>query len=96
MRFVFGFIIGFILSGMIVFADNISAPPPIPDPSVYHYFRQIYENFHRLQVVTANPDGTRNGKKGDMLHLQTGGNYYHCENVDSSTTWRCIQLLDVP
>lgn len=96
MKFIIGFICGFLFSAGLVLADNITSPPPIKDPTIAHYFKQIYDNFHRLQVVTTNPDGSRNGKKGDMLHLQTGGNYYHCENVDSSTTWRCVQLLDVP
>ena len=79
-------------------ADNISAPPPLPnsEPSVAHYFRQIYENFHRLQVVTTNPDGVRNGKKGDMILLQTGGNSYLEINSDSGTTWRGILLADTP
>ena len=96
MRFIAGFIFGFLLSAVIVFADNISAPPPIKDANVLHYFTQIYNNFHRLQVVTTNPDGTRNGKTGDMILLQTGGTSYLEINTNSSTTWRGVALSDTP
>ncbi len=95
-NFLLGLFLGVYMS--FAFAGNILPPPPLDsEPAVeQHYFDEIYRNWHRLEVVTTNPDGARNGKKGDMLHLQTGGNYYHCENVDSLTTWRCSQLTDIP
>ena len=93
-KFITGFIIGFILSGMIVSADNISAPPPIKDANIFHYFTQIYNNFHRLQVVSSDPDASRNGKKGDMLFYLTGGVGSFCVNTDSSTDWDCTVLTD--
>lgn len=96
MKFIFGFIIGFLVSASLVLADNIASPPPIKDPNILHYFQQIYENLHRLQVVTVNPDGSRNGKKGDMILLQTGGSSYLEINSDSGTTWRGISLSDTP
>ncbi len=96
MKFILGFIFGFMISAGIVLADNITAPPPIKDANVYHYFRQIYENFHRLQVVTVNPDGVRSGKRGDMILLQAGGTSYLEINTDSGTTWRGIALADTP
>ena len=96
MKLIIGFICGFFVSAGLVLADNISSPPPIKDPTIYHYFRQIYENFHRLQVVTTNPDGSRNGKKGDMVLLQTGGSSYLEINSDSSTTWLGILLSNTP
>ena len=95
-QFLLGLIIGSSIS--IAMAGQISSPPPLPDESAaeQHYFNEIFRNWNRLETVTSNPDGSRNGKKGDMLHLQTGGNYYHCENIDSSTTWRCVNLTDIP
>lgn len=97
MRFLLGLITGVFLStGVIAYADKISSPPPIQDPSVYHYLRQIYENFHRLEVVTTNPDGVRSGKKGDMLLLQTGGTNYIEINTDSTTEWRGVALSNTP
>lgn len=95
-KFLLGIILGSFIS--IAFAGNLSAPPPLDGESAaeQHYFYSIYQNFHRLEIVTTNPDGAVNGKKGDQLQLQTGGNVYHCENSDSSTTWRCVQLTDTP
>lgn len=95
-KFITGFIIGFLISSAAVYADIISAPPPINDVNVYHYLRQIYENFHRLQVMTSTPNGTRTGKKGDMILLQTGGNSYLEINTDSSTTWKGVILTETP
>ena len=96
MKIVWVFIAGCVLSSCLAWADVISAPPPIKDANIYHYLRQIYENMHRLQVVTTNPDGTRNGKKGDMVLLQTGGTSYLEVNTDSLTTWRGVALSDTP
>ena len=99
LKFLFGLVLGFFLATAITsFSDRISSPPPLDESLVIvqHYFQEIYQNLHRLQVVTSNPDGSRQGKKGDQLQLQTGGNIYHCENSDSSTTWRCVQLTDTP
>ena len=90
------FILGILICVGVVFADNITSPPPIKDPTISHYFKQIYDNFHRLQVVTTNPDGVRSGKKGDMVLLQTGGSSYLEINSDSSTTWLGILLSDTP
>ena len=82
----------------IVFASKISSPPPLAEtsPALQHYLQELYDNYHRLEVVTTNPDGSRYGKKGDMLLLQTGGNSYLEINTDSSTTWLGVQLTDTP
>ncbi len=101
MKFIIGLILSFSLIGN-VYADKISAPPPLSkeyeDVSevLYHYLKEIFDNFHVLEVTTTNPDGTRSGIKGAMLQLQTGGKIYHCENSDGSTTWRCVELTDTP
>jgi hypothetical protein len=91
-------LIGFILIAVQSFADRISAPPPLPEEPVaeQHYFKEIYDNFHRLEVTTTNPDGSRNGKKGDMLLSQTGGKHYLEINTNSSTTWHGVELTDTP
>lgn len=99
MKLILGIILGFALTlSFSVKADNIPSPPPLAGqpPELQHYLRSIYENFHRLPVTTSNPDGTRRGKKGDMLLLQTGGNNYIQVNTDSSTQWRGAQLTDTP
>ncbi|MDI6732320.1 MAG: hypothetical protein QME16_00105 [Planctomycetota bacterium] len=98
-RFFKGLFFGIILATCFsLYADKISAPPPLSGEPIAEqlYLQELYTNFHRLEVVETNPDGSRSGKKGDQLQLQTGGNVYHCENSDSSTTWRCSQLTDIP
>ncbi len=94
------FILGLFLGSFIcsASADKIPAPPPMPDesPAEQAYLYGIYTNLHRLEVVTTNPDGLRNGKKGDMLLLQTGGNSYLEVNSDSSNTWLGVQLTNIP
>ena len=79
-------------------AGKISAPPPLKDVdvSLQHYLKQIYDNFHKLEVTEDNPDGSRNGKKGECLILQTGGNSYLECNTDGSTTWLGVILTDTP
>ena len=92
-------LLGFILGTFISVASaKLSSPPPLNDTPValQHYLNEIYRNSNRLEVVTTSPNGSRSGKKGDMLHLQTGGSYYHCENIDSSTGWYCVELTNVP
>ena len=72
-----------------VYADKINSPPPLQDipVSLQIYLQEIKDNFHRLEVVTTNPDGLRNGKRGDQLLLQIDGSSYITVNTDSSTTW---------
>lgn len=90
-----GLLFGYCLAAR---ADKINSPPPFRDisPALQHYIRELYDNFHVLEVTTTNPDGARTGKKGATLHLQTGGKFYHCENTNGSTTWRCVELTDTP
>lgn len=95
-KIILGIVIGMVFGTILAYADKISAPPPIQDRDIYHYFRQIYENYNRLEVVTTNPDGARNGKKGDMLLLQTGGNSYLEINSASSNVWLGVLLQDTP
>ncbi len=96
-KFILGLIIGLMFSFITVNADKISSPPPLEDnPIILHYLQEIYSNLHRLEVVTTNPDGSRQGKRGDALLLQTGGNNYLEINTDSSTTWRGASLIDTP
>ena len=88
----------FMLLAIFSYAEKIPSPPPLKDspPALQHYLETLYDNINSLEVVTSNPDGTRNGEKGDMLLLQTGGTSYLEINTDSSTTWRGVALADTP
>jgi len=103
MRLFIGLLLGIsLVLNFSAFGDKISAPPPLgkeyADVSqvLYHYLKEIFDNYHVLEVTTTNPDGARNGIKGAMLQLQTGGKIYHCENSDGSTAWVCVELTDTP
>lgn len=97
MKIVIGFILGFITMAVIALADKIPSPPPIKENSaLYKYLFELYENFHRFEVVTTNPDGNRRGLLGDTIILQTGGTTYLEVNTNSSTQWRGIALSDTP
>jgi len=87
-----------ILLSTAVMADNIPSPPPLKDlPSeLQHYLKSIQVNLHRLPVTTTNPDGVRNGKKGDMVLFESGSLYYLEVNVDSSKMWSGVQLTNTP
>lgn len=102
-KLILGIIIGLIFGTIItVSAALVSSPPPLSDKwedassILLHYLREISANIHRLDVVTTNPDGSRVGKKGDMILLQTGGKHYLEINTDSSTTWHGEELSDTP
>lgn len=59
---------------------------------------QLYDWVSRLELVTANPDGTRKGRfAGEAVYLQSGGNHYVeiCTGANS-TVWRGFLLSDTP
>ena len=101
MKFIIGLILSFSLIGN-VYADKISAPPPLSkeykdiSEVLYHYLREMFDNYHVLEVVTTNPDGSRSAKKGAMILLQTGGKHYLEINTDGVKEWRGVELTDVP
>ncbi len=81
-----------------VFAANLPAPPPLPEETVVEqdYFQKIYNNWNTLEVVDSNPDGTRSAKKGAMVLLSTGGNYYLEINVDGDKIWSGVAITNTP
>ena len=76
----------------IVRADKIVSPPPFPDTetALQHYIQSLWENLHRLEVVTTDPNSSRTGMKGDMLHLQENSLDYFRLNNDGAKTWNGI------
>ncbi len=102
-RLILGIFLGLSLSFLVsLYADRVSSPPPLQGKYedsksvIQHYLKELSINIHRLEVTTVNPDGSRRGKKGDMVLLQTGGKHYLEINTDSSTTWHGEELTDVP
>ena len=92
------FFIILLLSLGIAYADKIPAPPVLSDEPVAEqlYLKTLYDNFHKLEVTTSNPDGSRSSDKGHAIILQTGGNTYLEVNNDGSTEWLGVILTDTP
>lgn len=93
-------LLGFLLLLLtsICYAGKISAPPPLPttDKNLQFYLKEIESNFHVLSVVTSDPDGSRNGKAGEMIIYNNSGTYYLAVNIDSAQVWSGIQLSPLP
>lgn len=82
----------FVLITVNAYATKISAPPPLPDEPLaeQHYFKEIYDNFHVLEITSTAPNGSRNGKKGQIIIYNNGGTFELHVNTDGSTTWQKI------
>lgn len=68
----------------------------IKDQALDKDIKTLFDYISRLEVVTTNPDGSRQGKKGEAVLLQTGGNSYVEINTDGSTTWLGVILSNTP
>jgi len=82
----------------VVKAGNITSPPALEkdQTALSLYLQEIHDNFNRVEFTTTNPDGSRNGKKGDLLILSSGTTFYLQANTDSATQWRGIALSNTP
>lgn len=89
----------FCLFTTYVFAGLLPAPP-VRNVSVeeQHYLRSIYENHNKLEIVTSNPDGSRTGKRGDILLFNDSETYYLeiCISSPTGTVWKGVALSDTP
>lgn len=75
----------------VAWAGELSEPPPLFDEPVEErrFLREVYNQHNNLVVVTSTPNGSRNGRVGDMLLYNNAGSWKACYNIDGSTTWRC-------
>lgn len=100
MRFILGFVLGSLIFGMPAFSGNIPAPSRVQDKEIADYLRRISDNWMNLPSVTTNPNGSQQGRYGDIVLLSTGGNYYLevCISTGPTggTSWRGVQLTAVP
>ena len=71
-------------------------PEDITPDALNQRFRRLYENHDRMDYTTTNPDGAREGKRGEFILLLSGGTYYIEVNVDSGTVWRGVALSNTP
>ena len=87
-----------ILIPLVVWAGNIAQPPVIQDKVTKEYLKTIADNWNKLEVVTSNPDGSRSGRLGEMILLNSSGTYYLeiCTSSPDGTVWKGTQLSDTP
>ena len=83
-----------LLLGGLLWAGELPAPPTLRDEPVDEqaYFQAIYRHHNNLVVVTSNPDGSRQGRLGDLIAYSNGGSYKLCvctSTGSGGTTWRC-------
>lgn len=73
-----------------VYAGKISAPPPLKDlpVSLQHYLKQLYDNFHVLEITTTAPNGNKKGTKGQIVIYNNSGTFELWVNTTSLTVWQ--------
>lgn len=89
--------------GPRLFAGSTAGDPDGAEMDFKRLVRTVQElrdwlakNNGRLETVTTNPDGVREGAKGEQLLLQTGGSSYLEINTDGDKEWRGVLLTDTP
>lgn len=93
-------IIIFCLITTYVFAGLLPAPPILRDEPLAEqlYFKSIYDNHNNLEIVTINPDGSRTGRRGDIVLFNDSGTYYIeiCVSSPTGTVWVGEELSNTP
>ena len=84
------------LLGMgVVWAGELPKPPPDDKLSreTQAYLHKINRHHNNWVEVTANPNGSRQGQRMDVVVYNAAGSYKFCVNISSTagggTTWRC-------
>lgn len=97
-KLIAGFMLGALLTSIPAWAGLIPSPPGTVEREVRSYFSQIYHNWMELPTVSTEPDGTRQGKLGDMLMQDDGVTRYFQVCVSGGpglgTVWRGVRLMD--
>ena len=87
-----------------VFAYRTEEPSPISEwdcPSfsrLNHYLHELWNitnGRYNLDTLTATPDGTRQGTRGELVYAAYGGDEYICVNSSTTaqgTTWTCVNI----
>ena len=79
---------------MTAFADKIPAPSPLRSTPKEEkaYLDIIYNNHNSLEVVDADPNGSKVGKKGYIILYISGTTYRLYINVDGDKVWKYSNL----
>ena len=90
MRFILGFLLGFLLACFPIDAGTINTPPPLSNTEValQHYLLDIRNNMNKPNVLTTTPDGNRKGLIGQIVSFNDSGTFHLYVNVDGSKSWQ--------
>ena len=81
-------------------AGQLRNPPVVPDQTIeqINFNNDIHRNWNNLEITTTNPDGSRTGRRGDILLLNDSGTYYLevCVSSPTGTVWNGSALSDTP
>ena len=97
MKIILGLSCLLLCAGVLV-AGELSTPPPLPSEPVaeQNYFQRIFDHWQKLVVVTANPNGSRRGTRGELVYGDFGGEQRLCANTNTAsgggTSWECVTL----
>lgn len=72
-------------------AGQLPSPPRLANEPVdeQKYLAAIHAHHNNLVIKTSNPDGTTNGRLGDIIVYNNSGSFKFCLNTNGSTQWRC-------
>jgi hypothetical protein len=89
-NFILGLILGSFIS--IAYAGIISSPPPLPDepPAEQAYLQEIYDNINKLEIVTVAPNGSKKGKKGQVILYNNSGTFTLWVNTTGLLVWQLL------
>ena len=81
-------------------AGQLRNPPVVPDQTIeqINFNNDIHSNWQNLEIVTSTPNGSRTGRRGDILLLNNSGTYYLevCVSSPTGTVWHGIVLSQTP
>ena len=102
-RLLLGVLIGMALSAPSVWALRVARPPEFYEwntntmtqlNDVLLGFFNVVNGRYTHDVVTSDPDGTRNGDAGQGVLWMNGATATWCMNTASTTDWDCVGLTD--
>jgi len=70
--------------------------PPIDDTLLRNFLKSLSDHLNTLECLTANPDGSVLGTKGELKCANFGGADYICMNTGTgpskTTEWTCLNI----
>lgn len=75
-------------------ASKLDRPPVIKDasPELQLFLDNVYRYHNNHEILDTNPNGSRNGNRGDVVIYASGSVYYWgvCISNPNGTDWRTV------